>query len=311
MENAAQKRNDLYYCNKCDFKCSKKCDFNRHLITRKHAISPNNREIGKKVTPKVPLECIKCERQFKTYSGLWKHTHKFHKDDDNRDELDDDFKPHLDEKMVIMLIQENSDLKNMMIEQQKQQNIILEVIKNGTHNTSHINSHNKTFNLNFFLNETCKDAMNISDFVSSIRPKLDDLELTGRQGYVNGISNLIITHLNELETNQRPMHCSDLKREILYIKENNNWEKETAERPILTNAIKSIAFENIKNISEWKKANPNCSDSDSKYNNTYLNIVSNSMPGIDEEESDRNIDKIISNVAKKITITKTDIHHHS
>jgi hypothetical protein len=183
----------------------------------------------------------------------------------------------------------------------------MKVLENGTHNTTnttHTNSHNKAFNLNLFLNETCKNAMNISDFVSSIKLNLEDLENTGRQGYIEGISNIIIKNLNNLEQCFRPLHCSDLKREVLYIKENNEWTKETEPKPILTKAIKIIANENIKQIQNWKAKNPDCTYSDSRKNDLYLKIVSNSMNGLTEEEGHKNINKIISNIAKETIIQK-------
>ena len=164
---------------------------------------------------------------------------------------------------------------------------------------------NNAFNLNFFLNETCKDAMNISDFVSSIKVNLADLENTGRQGYIEGITNIVLKNLNKVEQNMRPIHCSDLKREVFYIKENNEWQKENEEKPILTKAIKVIANENIKQIKSWQDKYPDCSKADSKKNNLFLKIVSNSMNGSTQEEANKNIDKIISNVAKEVTIDKS------
>ena len=155
------------------------------------------------------------------------------------------------------------------------------------------------------MNETCKNAMNIGEFVSSIKPQLADLEATGRLGYVEGVSNIILNNLNTLEIHDRPIHCSDKKREVIYIKDNNEWTKEEEDKPILTKAIKVIANENIKNISEWRNKNPDCVNADSKKNNLYLKIVSNSMNGLTKEEGDKNIHKIISNVAKRVTIDKT------
>jgi hypothetical protein len=146
--------------------------------------------------------------------------------------------------------------------------------------------------------------MNISDFVSSIKLNLDDLEHTGRQGYVQGITNIVLKNLNNVEQHMRPLHCSDLKREVLYIKDNNEWTKESEEKPILTKAIKTIANENIKQIKTWRDKYPDCSDVDSKKNNLYLKIVSNSMNGLTKEEGDKNINKIISNVVKEVTIDK-------
>jgi hypothetical protein len=160
--------------------------------------------------------------------------------------------------------------------------------------------------LQFFLNETCKDALNITDFVSSIKPSLEDLENTGRRGYIEGVSNIILKNLNNLEQYRRPIHCSDHKREILYIKDDNQWIKESEEKPVLTKAIKVIANENIKMIKDWRVLNPDCTDINSKKNNLYLKIVSNSMNGSNKEESDKNMSKIISNVAKEVVILKEE-----
>ena len=173
---------------------------------------------------------------------------------------------NIDNGLMMMLIKDNSELKQMM----------MKVLENGTNNvtTTHTNSHNKAFNLNLFLNETCKDAMNINEFISSIKLNLDDLENTGRQGYIQGISNIIVKNLNDLEQHMRPLHCCDFKREILYIKDNDKWEKEVENKPILTKAIKIIANENIKQIQNWKSKNPDCVNSDSRKNDLYLKIVS-------------------------------------
>ena len=180
--------------------------------------------------------------------------------------------------------------------------LLVIILTNNT--TNNINSNNKAFNLNFFLNETCKDAMNITDFINSIQLNLEDLENTGRRGYIDGISNIILKNLNSIEQHMRPLHCSDTKREILYVKDNNKWEKESDDKPILTKAIKVIANENIKQIGEWRNKNPDCTSSDSRKNDLYLKIVSNSMNGLTEEEGKKNINKIISNVARETIIQK-------
>jgi hypothetical protein len=201
-----------------------------------------------------------------------------------------------------MLVKQNSEL---IKETSECKSMMMEIIKNGTHNTTNMNnSHNKTFNLQFFLNETCKDALNITDFVSSVKMSLEDLEYTGRKGYIEGVSNIIVKNLNNLEEYKRPIHCSDHKREILYIKDNDTWTKENEDKPVLTKAIKKIANENIKQIYKWKEQHPDCTDVDSKKNNLYLKIVSNSMNGSTQEESNKNINKIISNVAKEVIINK-------
>ncbi len=182
-------------------------------------------------------------------------------------------------------------------------NMMMEVIKNGTHNTT-TNSHNKTFNLQVFLNEECKDAININEFVNSIQIQLQDLEETGQLGYVDGISKVVIKNLNALNVHDRPIHCSDSKREVLYIKDDEHWVKDNDNKDKIKSVIKQIAHKNMKQIPEWVKKYPDCRNSESRQNDKYLKIVSNSMSGSTEEEQRSNMDKIISKVAKEVAILK-------
>jgi hypothetical protein len=287
-KKGAKTSKNEHYCEQCDYRCFKKFNWERHILTAKHRqvtqVTKRAKNEQKRALDhnQTRYYCEDCQKSYVSRNGLWKHKQTCK------------FNMTTDKDIVLMLIKENSELKNMM----------MKVIENGTHNTTHTNSHNKAFNLNFFLNETCKDAMNITDFINSIKLNLDDLENTGKRGYIEGISNIIVKNLNNLEQHMRPLHCSDLKREVLYIKENNKWEKELEEKPILTKAIKMVANENIKQIQNWIAKNPNCTDSDSRQNNTFLKIVSNSMNGSTEEEGQKNINKIISNIAKETVIQK-------
>jgi hypothetical protein len=282
-----------YYCQSCNFKCSQKCDWERHILRQKHLANHDGNKMEIKKLEKLEKNFFcECGKKFKTNSGLWKHSKKcIQKNNNSEQELvpTDDFE--LTDKEII---------KELL----KQTTKLIKVVENGTHNTTNSHNNNKTFNLSVFLNETCKDAMNISDFVSSIKVNLEDLETTGRQGYVQGITNIVLKNLNNVEQHMRPLHCSDFKREVLYIKDNDEWTKETDEKPILTKAIKTIANENIKQIKNWRDKYPDCSVSDSRKNDLYLKIVSNSMNGLTKEEGDQNINKIISNVAKEVTIDK-------
>ena len=182
---------------------------------------------------------------------------------------------------------------------------MLEVCKNNTVNNSIVNnnSHNKTFNLQFFLNETCKDAMNIMDFVDSIKIQLTDIESIGELGFVNGISKLIIKNLKALDENMRPVHCSDPKRESLYVKDANVWEKEDSENKKIKKAIKYISHKNICAIPEWKAKYPDCIYSDSKKSDQYNHIVIEAMGGAGDNDSEK-ADKIVNKIAKEVTINK-------
>jgi hypothetical protein len=279
------KKHPEFICKICNFKCYKKGDFNRHLSTNKHNILTNPNSFTSKNIVKQ-YKC-NCGKTYKHMSSLCAHTKKCN--------INESIIMNEKDAIITQLLQQNSELQQSIIKLSQEKVINNSIITN---------SNNKNFNLNFFLNETCKNAMNISEFVSSIKVNLEDLEYTGRQGYIKGISSIILNNLQKLEQHDRPLHCNDLKREILYIKDNDKWEKESDKKPILTKAIKVIANENIKQIKHWKEKYPDCTDADSKKNNLYLKIVSNSMNGLTEEESHRNIDKIISNVAKEVIIDK-------
>ena len=300
----AKSSNKLFECEHCDYKCSKKYNWEKHLLTAKHKkVATGDTKVafcGKKeptdnTMPNQTINnkylCEHCDREYNSRNGLWKHKKNCKYNNDINSTV-------TDKELIMMLIKDNSEFKNILMK------VVENGINNTTNNNTHVNSHNKAFNLNFFLNETCKDAMNMSDFISSIKLNLEDLENTGRRGYIEGISNIILKNLNNIEQHMRPLHCSDAKREILYVKDNDKWEKETDDKPILTKAIKVIANENIKQIKNWAEKNPDCTASDSRKNDLYLKIVSNSMNGLTEEEGKKNINKIISNVAKEMTIQK-------
>ncbi len=297
-----------FHCHTCEYYSNNKKDYEKHILTLKHQ---NNQISNINLTDKIQCEsddkqfiCDICERIYKSRVGLWQHknTNKNKctpKINTNTNINAEEYSPKLI-KLLTEIIKGQTTL----------QETVCEVIKNGiTNNNSHnittTNSHNKTaFNLNLYLNETCKDAMNLSDFIKSIKPSLTDLERTGQIGYVDGISSIILNSLNNIDVKLRPIHCSDVKREVLYVKENDEWQKDSEDNMILKSAIRNVAKDNMDNILEWKKANPGCTESDSKKNDKYLKIVSNSMAGTTKEEINKNIGKIVSNIAKNVTINK-------
>jgi len=224
-----------FYCKCCDYGTSRKSSYDDHLLSAKHKKRANGNVLesnGNQTPPKFcdsKYSCKECEKGIKNRSGLWKHKQKCCSKEDAECEFGDETHKS-DELTEFMkyLMKENFEMKTMMMEQS---NIMMKVIENGTHNTTtHTNSHNKAFNLNFFLNETCKDAMNITDFVESIKLQLSDLERVGEVGYVEGISNIIVKNLKDLDVTQRPVHCTDKKRETMYIKDENTWEKDEKKR---------------------------------------------------------------------------------
>jgi hypothetical protein len=319
----SQKISQYFQCEKCNYISSRLCDYKKHLLTRKHIYGKGGNTEETEETKKVSqntqfFTCQYCKRKYTCRSGLWKHNkickqYKKYQQINNSNNFEESNKNTTE--LIVKIIEENSHLMTKIANDNLElQTIIKDLIQNGlanyvvmntntNTNSNNVNSNN-TFNLQFYLNETCKDAMNLSEFVNSITPTLEELETTGRDGYVKGISNIVVTRLNTIKMNEKPIHCSDSKREILYIKENNIWNKEMDNKPLLTNAIKRIAHKNICNILEWKNKHPDCSNSDSRKNDLFLKIVSNTMSGSTEEESNKNYEKIISNVAKNVIINK-------
>jgi|688.fasta_scaffold151968_3 hypothetical protein len=302
-----------FYCENCDYGTCKKSSFIEHLSTRKHKKSikiNENLPFVNENLPKICSDyiCVNCNKKYKDNSGLWRHKNKgkcknniiINNDNTKVNKLYD--KLHDKDELIIMLIKENTEFKSMMMEQQ---NMMMKVIENGTNNTNiiHTNSHNKSFNLNFFLNETCKDAMNITDFVDSIKLQLSDLEKVGEIGYVEGISNIIIKNLNALDETKRPLHCTDKKRETIYIKDQGQWEKEDENKTKLKKAINKIAHKNIKLISQFREKYPDCKKCDSQLSDKYNKMIIEAMGGSGDNNVEKE-EKIIRNITKATTISQ-------
>lgn len=317
------KNHTEFTCIICDYNTCRKKDYNKHLLTMKHFVNAkqcndttnSHKNIAIKnenvsICQDINYTCV-CGKKYKDNSGLWRHKKKCSNllSDQKNEKLNSFTNENIEDKtsntldkeaLIIQLLKQNQELQHSLIELSKNS---LNITNNANNNTN--NSHNKTFNLQFFLNEECKDALNISEFVSSIKVELEDLEATGRLGYVEGVSRIMNKNLKELGVNKRPIHCSDVKREVLYIKNDDQWTKEDETKPILKKAIKQVAFENIKLINEWRNKYPGCMESDSRKNDLYLKIVGNAMSGLTTEEQLSNIDKIISRVAKEAVINRT------
>jgi hypothetical protein len=298
-----------FFCEKCSFITNNKKDYNKHISTRKHLRMTE----GLPKNPEKPQSFFcNCGKSYKYKQGLWKHTQKcnYINKTNETNEIIENNEPS--SNIVLMLFQEqikeNKEFKEMIIEQNKQnqelQKQLIELSgKSNSCITNNITTNNK-FNLNFFLNEQCKDALNITDFINSLTLKLTDLENFSKLGFAEGISKIFIRGLKELDIYKRPIHCSDLKREVLYVKDEDKWEKENDDKKKLKNVIHHISSKNINQIPEWVKQNPTCKDSDSKKNDVYLKMISNSMCGIDKAEVESNFNKIISNVVKEVIIEK-------
>lgn len=337
MTKKCQKNADFFECKLCDFKCSKESNMSNHLLTLKHKRS----YIGLQKTAKkcqnlqvsVKNNICSCGKQYKFRQGLWKHkqTCKIMNSSnlENSEKVADEFHDaeeslKMSSEVILSFMQQNEEFKKMLLHQSEMhqdfQKSVIDVLKSGTSNivtnttttttTNHIqnntldNSH-KTFNLQVFLNETCKDAMNITDFVNSIQLQLTDFVHIGEVGYVNGISNIIIKNLKMLDEHLRPVHCSDLKRERIYIKENDKWEKDTEDNEKLKRLIKLVAYKNTKMIPKYREKYPECQKSTSKLSDIYSKMVIEAMGGSGNDD-DAKASKIIKRIAKEILIDKYD-----
>ena len=312
-----QKVAQNFHCSKCDYTTSRKYSFEKHLLTDKHRFSKRVNIIEEKVAKSCKSDwiCSYCDMKYKSRVGLWKHkvfckiiyeksliniessTHSHGATSNCEIQINN---KEVTPEVIIELIKQNKELQQSLIDQNK---TIMDILQKGGGTNNSFNN-NKTFNLQIFLNETCKDAINLTDFVNQIQLSVNDLEETGKLGYAEGISKVFIKNLNGIDFTKRPIHCSDSKREILYIKEDDQWSKDDEQKSNLTNAIKKVANKNIKQISEWQKKNPEYSDPDSKQNDKYMKIVLNSMSGSTKEESHKNYEKIAKNIAKEVVINK-------
>lgn len=295
-----------FICDKCDFKCFKQSDWNRHISSIKHeTIITTQKHI-----------CIYCNKEYKTRVGLWYHN-KVCKEtslvvSNISDEPTDNIIIHQDKpnehvtlltNLVVEVVKNNQELQKQSVDFQKQ---IIDMCKTmqssiNMNNCNNTNSNN-TFNMQVFLNEECKDAMNMSDFINSFTVDLDDLENIGRLGYATGISNMIIKELKLLDIYKRPIHCSDLRREVFYVKDNDVWERETPENSKLKKAIQGVSKKNMVKLNDWRDKYPECMDVESHYNDIYVKLMMEVCGGRGDQSIGEN--KIIKNIAKQVVIKK-------
>ena len=290
-------------CLLCDYNTCKQTDFKKHLSTDKH----KKRENGSKMvvngsemvvnnddlSQKVARYTCQCGKIYKYDSGYYRHKKKCSQEIkiDEKDEV-------FDKDLIMMLLKQNNELQNK----------VLELCKNGISNTNsnNINSNNKSFNLQFFLNETCKDAMNIMDFVESIKLQLSDLINLGEVGYVEGISSIITKNLNALDVTKRPVHCTDKKREIFYIKDENKWEKEDDEKKTIRKVIKKVVTKNQRLLLKFKETYPDYKKYHSKYSDQYNKLLIEAMGGSGNNDLEKE-NKIIRNISEATTIDKASM----
>jgi hypothetical protein len=291
------KKPNPFICEVCHFKCSYKRDYERHLLTKKHNIhilATNNNDLVPNNSKKY--ECLYCDKIFNDRTGLWRHKKKCNIQEDTTILMD------ASSNLIMELLKQNNEFKELLVEQNKQ---LIEMANKIGNTNCNNNTKTNNFNLHLFLNEKCKDALNIDEFVNQIQLKLSDLDMLGQLGYTEGMSKIIIRNLQELDVFKRPIHCSDLKRETMYVKDKDAWEKENGENVKIKKVIKCIEHKNIKQIPQWVQENPASEDTDTKKHMEYKNIVLEAMGGSTLEDDNKKREKIIRNIAKEVVIDKT------
>jgi hypothetical protein len=300
-------KKNAFYCEKCLFTCSKFSDWKRHNNTKKH----NHRKDGnnlensgtfcsKNAKKNAKIFCD-CGKSYSTKSGMWKHKKSCCvKSESVPSIINNDKDIKLLTNLILEVVKQNNDLANK----------IVDICKTGkaynTVNSNNVISNNNTnhFNLNVFLNEKCKDAMNINDFVESIQLDLADLESVGKLGYVDGISSIIVKNLKALDITERPIHCADKKREVIYIKDENKWEKEDDDKKRLKRVIKKVAYKNERLLPHYKQKYPDYNDSESSRSDQFSKIIIEAMGGAGDNDAEKE-EKILKKIAKEVVIDKT------
>lgn len=323
-DNEKMPKNAVHFvCSLCNFKCSKKSNWDIHIATRKHQKITNDNE-------KTPNEFVcNCGKSYKYTSGLSRHKlvcnvkskATVSSSPSPWDAFPDDFS---DKRLILKMLDDSAEMKKTLVEQNKQiieqnntmkelTNKMTTIIENNTNalttykNTNNVTTNNITnnqFNLNLFLNDTCKDAMNITEFLEDLEIQMKELENVANNGYVTGITDIILSRLKKLDISKRPLHCTDVKREVLYIRDENAWNKDDGDKAKLKKMITSVANKNYRKIPEWREKNPECKEPENEQYDFCIKMMRNSLGELGDEQTKLE-EKIIKNIAKQVAINKT------
>ena len=326
-----------YYCEICNFNSSKKSNYDIHLTTAKHTKilnGDNNQSVKCPTCESVNCHKCQCGKCFKHRQGLSRHRNncnynssqesKMKEVTDNDDKLSNtiimlvkqnqelvkenqEFKQLMIDQnqtdLIFDLVKENQEFKQLLIDQNKQMMKMAGNMGNNTvNNTNNVNSHNK-FNLNVFLNEDCKNAMSLTDFVNSMNLTIEDFIQTGELGFVDGISKVMVERINNMELHDRPVHCTDLKRETVYVKDQDKWEKDE-EKVRLRKAVNNVAKDNKSLTSEWMEATPDVNTSGTANYENFFKYSQSALGGMGTDKNKAFEDKIMKNIMKETTIDR-------
>jgi len=296
--NLMPKNAEKFYCEICDFQCSKKSNYNKHILTRKHQNETNETNLKQKNAKKCQYICDVCEKIFNSRTTYWRHKNtcsmnqlKSHTNTTIASATD------IDKELLIKMLLKNQDVMEKMVE------MIPNMGMNNSHNT---NSHNtNNFNIQMFLNDHCKNAMNLTDFIHSLPITSATYDSTIENGLTNTITNMMVNGLNDLDILERPIHCTDASRKILYVKDSDKWEKDNEMLHIMK-GIKDLSLKQRTMINKWKEANEGW-DKDDKLQSKMTNLVFNSMTQI--EVDDKETSKIIKSISKNVYLD-TNVKNH-
>ena len=297
LEKSQENTDVVFSCESCHYSTNKRSDYNKHQNTAKHKKLTNCNE-----TSSDNYLCPTCNKGYASRVGLWSHKKKCFKEIQTNNVTVENLT--IDTNLIIKLVQQNEHLQNLLTQESKEKseliNKLIEREPNNinSHNNNTINN-NQKFNLNFFLNETCKDAMNIQEFIDSIRVTFDDLITIGDAGFVNGLSDIFIKQLRDLDVKKRPIHCTDSKRDTIYLKEQDSWNKDDKDKTRLKQIIEKIEYKNVAALHNWCNENP-----DSKVNNTSNNFLRDKIYLQTLQGDDATREKIIKNISKEVVVDK-------
>ena len=313
----------MYRCDKCDYTTSRKFNYVKHIKTDKHKslllgdVQQNVHFSAPDATPdKTTYRCLNCNKKYMAQRSLWRHSKTCKVPNQESSTTTEKTPVEIMTSAMLEMFKTNQEQMMQMI------GAVLLAVKTNTavdtvqepsnHTTNNTNNNltingnmsnmnNKTFNINMFLNEQCKDAMNMTEFVNTIELDTDDMKDVGKHGFVKGISKIFIENLEKTEVTKRPIHCSDIKREILYIKDDDKWERENVKSQKLVNAVRVVEKKNVDQINKWAKEHPECENSDSRANSMYMTLSRHGFDGDDD-----NVSKVIKNIAHNVIIDKNE-----
>lgn len=321
----------MYHCDKCDYTTSRKFNYVKHIKTDKHKslllgdVQQNVHFSAPDATPdKTTYRCLNCNRKYMAQRSLWRHSKTCQAPGGVQSSSTTTDKTPVEIMTSAMLEMFKTNQEQMMqmigavllaVKSNTSADTTQEPSNNMSHNTSNNltvngnmtnmtnmnNMNNKTFNINMFLNEQCKDAMNMTEFVQTIELDTDDMKDVGKHGFVKGISKIFIENLEKTDVTKRPIHCSDIKREILYIKDDDKWERENIKSQKIVNAVRVVEKKNVDLINKWAKEHPECENSDTRANSMYMMLSRNGFDGDDD-----NVTKVIKNIAHNVMIDKDE-----